>query len=58
LCGPCGFNSTIDTHLEVEGAMSNFLGTEGATLYYYGVNAIMAAFEKWGNLLIVDTGMN
>ena len=41
--------------------MSDFLGMEGAMLYSDGVSAltsILAAFAKWGNLLIVDEGVN
>jgi serine palmitoyltransferase len=58
---PCGFNSTINTHLKVERTMSNFLGTEGAMLYSDVVSAptsIMATFAKRGNLLITDKGVN
>ncbi|KAL7530637.1 hypothetical protein ACHAXR_005662, partial [Thalassiosira sp. AJA248-18] len=60
-CGPRGFYGTIDAHLEVEDAMSNFLGTEGAILYSDGASAstsTMAAFAKRGDLLIVDEGVN
>jgi 7-keto-8-aminopelargonate synthetase-like enzyme len=36
-CGPRGFNSTIDTHLEVERVMSGFLGMDGVMLYTDGM---------------------
>lgn len=60
-CGPRGFYGTIDAHLEVETAMSSFLGTEGAILYSDGASAAtstIAAFAKRGDLLIVDEGVN
>jgi len=60
-CGPRGFYGTIDAHLEVESAMSAFLGTEGAILYSDGASAAtstLAAFAKRGDLLIVDEGVN
>ena len=60
-CGPRGFYGTIDAHLEVEEAMCNFLGTEGAILYSDGASAAtstIAAFAKRGDLLIVDEGVS
>ena len=60
-CGPRGFYGTIDAHLEVEEAMSSFLGTEGAILYSDGASAAtstVAAFAKRGDLLIVDEGVS
>ncbi|KAL3823158.1 hypothetical protein ACHAXA_010414 [Cyclostephanos tholiformis] len=60
-CGPRGFYGTIDAHLEVESAMSDFLGTEGAILYSDGASAAtstVAAFAKRGDLLVVDEGCN
>ncbi|KAL3767268.1 hypothetical protein ACHAW5_002071 [Stephanodiscus triporus] len=60
-CGPRGFYGTIDAHLEVERAMADFLGTEGAILYSDGASAstsTVAAFAKRGDLLIVDEGVN
>ena len=60
-CGPRGFYGTIDAHLEVEEAMSSYLGTEGAILYSDGASAAtstVAAFAKRGDLLIVDEGVS
>ena len=60
-CGPRGFYGTIDAHLEVECAMAEFLGTEGAILYSDGASAAtstVAAFAKLGELLVVDEGVN
>ncbi|KAL9178616.1 hypothetical protein ACHAXT_001954 [Thalassiosira profunda] len=60
-CGPRGFYGTIDAHLEVEEAMSEFLGTEQAILYSDGASAAtstVAAFAKRGDLLIVDEGVS
>ena len=60
-CGPRGFYGTIDAHLEAEGSVSAFLGTEGAILYSDGASAstsTVAAFAKRGDLLVVDEGCN
>ena len=60
-CGPRGFYGTIDAHLEAEGSVSDFLGTEGAILYSDGASAstsTVAAFAKRGDLLVVDEGCN
>eukprot|EP00571_Detonula_confervacea_P003067 CAMPEP_0172317496 /NCGR_PEP_ID=MMETSP1058-20130122/31800_1 /TAXON_ID=83371 /ORGANISM="Detonula confervacea, Strain CCMP 353" /LENGTH=566 /DNA_ID=CAMNT_0013032071 /DNA_START=398 /DNA_END=2098 /DNA_ORIENTATION=- len=60
-CGPRGFYGTIDAHLQVENAVSSFLGTEGAILYSDGASAAtstIAAFAKRGDLLIVDEGVS
>lgn len=60
-CGPRGFYGTIDVHLELEGAMANFVKTDGAILYSDGASAVsstVAAFAKRGDLLVVDEGVN
>lgn len=60
-CGPRGFYGTIDAHLEIESALSSYLGTEGAILYSDGASAAtstVAAFAKRGDLLIVDEGVS
>ena len=58
-CGPRGFYGTIDQHLKIEEAISEFLGTEESIAYSDGSSAVASAipaFAKKGDLLIVDEG--
>jgi len=59
-CGPRGFYGTIDPHLKLEEAFTEFMGSEGAILYSDGastVSSTVAAFCKRGDLLVVDEGV-
>ena len=59
-CGPRGFYGTIDAHLDLENAITDFLQTDGAILYSDGAAAsasTVAAFAKRGDLLVVDEGI-
>jgi serine palmitoyltransferase len=59
-CGPRGFYGTIDVHLDLEQAIADFIGTEGAIMYSDGastVSSTVAAFAKRGDLLVVDDGI-
>ena len=59
-CGPRGFYGTIDVHLQLEQAIADFTGTEGAIMYSDGastVSSTVAAFAKRGDLLVVDDGV-
>ena len=59
-CGPRGFYGTIDTHLQLESAFSEYCGTEQAILYSDGAStcsSTIAAFAKRGDLLVVDEGV-
>jgi serine palmitoyltransferase len=59
-CGPRGFYGTIDTHLQLEDAISKFTNTEGAIMYSDGAStcsSTVAAFAKRGDLLVVDEGV-
>jgi len=59
-CGPRGFYGTIDVHLQLEHAFSEFCGTDGAILYSDGAStcsSTIAAFAKRGDLLVVDEGI-
>jgi len=56
-CGPRGFYGTIDVHLEFEGAIAKFMGTEEAIAYSdsaSGITSTITAFAKKGDLLLVD----
>lgn len=58
-CGPRGFYGTIDTHLQLEDAISKFTHTDGAIMYSDGAStctSTVAAFAKRGDLLVVDEG--
>lgn len=59
-CGPRGFYGTIDAHLDLEDAIADHMGTEGAIMYSDGASAAtstVAAFAKRGDLLVVDEGV-
>lgn len=59
-CGPRGFYGTIDKHLELEDAISRFVGTDGAIMYSDGAStcsSTVAAFAKRGDVLVVDEGI-
>jgi serine palmitoyltransferase len=59
-CGPRGFYGTIDTHLQLEDAISKFTKTDGAIMYSDGAStcsSTVAAFAKRGDLLVVDEGV-
>lgn len=59
-CGPRGFYGTIDPHLKLEEAFTEFMGADGAILYSDGastVSSTVAAFCKRGDLLVVDEGV-
>lgn len=59
-CGPRGFYGTIDTHLQLEDAISAFTKTDGAIMYSDGAStcsSTVAAFAKRGDLLVVDEGV-
>lgn len=59
-CGPRGFYGTIDVHLQLEQAMAEFTGTQGAIMYSDGASTVtstLAAFAKRGDLLVVDDGV-
>eukprot|EP00934_Nitzschia_sp_Nitz4_P006704 Nitzschia sp. Nitz4//scaffold22_size323478//171849//173432//NITZ4_000543-RA/size323478-processed-gene-0.467-mRNA-1//-1//CDS//3329543043//6694//frame0 len=56
-CGPRGFYGTIDTHLQLEEAISKFTKTDGAIMYSDGAStcsSTVAAFAKRGDILVVD----
>eukprot|EP00658_Telonema_sp_P-2_P013910 TRINITY_DN15270_c0_g1_i8.p1 TRINITY_DN15270_c0_g1~~TRINITY_DN15270_c0_g1_i8.p1 ORF type:complete len:1344 (+),score=258.10 TRINITY_DN15270_c0_g1_i8:57-4088(+) len=60
-CGPRGFYGTLEHHLELEHAISNFMGTESAILYSFGtttVSSVIPAFAKPGDVLVMDDGIN
>ena len=59
-CGPRGFYGTIDTHLQLEDAISSFTHTDGAIMYSDGAStctSTVAAFAKRGDVLVVDEGV-
>jgi serine palmitoyltransferase len=59
-CGPRGFYGTIDVHLQLEQAIAEFTGTQGAIMYSDGASTVtstIAAFAKRGDLLVVDDGV-
>lgn len=59
-CGPRGFYGTVDVHLELESAISAFIGTDDAILYSDGastVSSTVAAFAKRGDLIVADEGI-
>jgi serine palmitoyltransferase len=59
-CGPRGFYGTIDVHLQLEQAVAQFTGTQGAIMYSDGASTVtstLAAFAKRGDLLVVDDGV-
>jgi serine palmitoyltransferase len=59
-CGPRGFYGTIDVHLQLEQAVAEFTGTQGAIMYSDGASTVtstLAAFAKRGDLLVVDDGV-
>eukprot|EP00980_Cylindrotheca_fusiformis_P014791 scaffold4026_cov117-Cylindrotheca_fusiformis.AAC.26 len=59
-CGPRGFYGTIDTHLELEDAISEFVKTDGAIMYSDGAStcsSTVAAFAKRGDVLVLDEGI-
>jgi serine palmitoyltransferase len=59
-CGPRGFYGTIDTHLQLEHAISDFTKTDGAIMYSDGAStcsSTVAAFAKRGDILVVDEGV-
>jgi len=58
-CGPRGFYGTIDQHLNLETAMSEFMKTEQAISYSDGASTVasaISAFAKKGDLLLIDRG--
>ena len=60
-CGPRGFYGSVMPHLEVEGAVAEFLGTEGAISYSDAASAqssTIPAFSKKGDLVVVDGGIH
>eukprot|EP00899_Mesostigma_viride_P001408 jgi/Mesvir1/11268/Mv01068-RA.1 len=60
-CGPRGFYGTIDVHVDLEKRLAQFMGTEEAILYSYGmatVSSTIPAFAKAGDLIICDAGAN
>ncbi|CAN6466260.1 unnamed protein product [Victoria cruziana] len=60
-CGPRGFYGTIDTHLDCEAQIANFLGTPDSILYSYGISAAFSAipaFCKKGDIVIADEGVH
>lgn len=59
-CGPRGFYGTIDTHLQLEDAISKFTHTDEAIMYSDGAStcsSTVAAFAKRGDVLVVDEGV-
>lgn len=57
-CGPRGFYGTFDVHLEVEAAITNFLGAEECILYSDAiacVSSVIPAFAKKGDTIVVDS---
>jgi serine palmitoyltransferase len=59
-CGPRGFYGTIDTHLQLEDAISTFTHTDNAIMYSDGAStcsSTVAAFAKRGDVLVVDEGV-
>lgn len=59
-CGPRGFYGTIDTHLQLEQAISSFTKTDNAIMYSDGAStcsSTVAAFAKRGDVLVVDEGV-
>eukprot|EP01117_Protostelium_nocturnum_P000363 TRINITY_DN10422_c0_g1_i1.p1 TRINITY_DN10422_c0_g1~~TRINITY_DN10422_c0_g1_i1.p1 ORF type:complete len:474 (-),score=174.87 TRINITY_DN10422_c0_g1_i1:82-1503(-) len=60
-CGPRGFNGTIDTHLQLETRIRDFLKVHDCCIYSYGfatVSSSIPAFASRGDILVVDKGVN
>lgn len=60
-CGPRGFYGTTKLHLDLEGAIAQFMGTSEAICYSDAVSCVASgipAFSKRGDLLIIDDGVN
>ncbi|PRP78373.1 serine C-palmitoyltransferase subunit [Planoprotostelium fungivorum] len=60
-CGPRGFNGTIDSHLNLEKRIKDFLGTVDCCIYSYGfatVSSAIPAFSGRGDILVVDKGVS
>ena len=56
-CGPRGFYGTLDTHLDLEDKIADFMGTEAAIVYSYGPNTISSvipAFAKPLDIIVCD----
>ena len=60
-CGPRGFYGTTRKHLELETALSTFLGTPETISYSDGATttaSVIPAFAKRGDVLLVDAGVS
>lgn len=56
-CGPRAFYGTIDVHLDLEGALAAYIGTEEAILYAYDmatVPSVLPAFANKRDLIVCD----
>jgi len=60
-CGPRGFYGTTKPHLQLEAAISKFLGTESALMYSAGIataSSVLPALVQRGDRVIVDTELH
>merc|ERR1712151_1131747 len=60
-CGPRGFYGTSKLHLELEGSIAGFLGTDDAIQYSAGVacaSSVLPAVFGAGDHVIVDEEVN
>lgn len=56
-CGPAGFYGNQDVHYNLEYALAEFFGTEGAVLYgqdFCVAPSVLPAFTKRGDLIVAD----
>lgn len=56
-CGPRGFYGTLDVHLELEAALSRFMGSQEAILYSYDLAtlpSIIPAFADRKDVVVLD----
>eukprot|EP01135_Chromosphaera_perkinsii_P011459 Nk52_evm35s2402 gene=Nk52_evmTU35s2402 len=60
-CGPRGFYGTVDVHLKLEDALTDFFETEETVTYSYGFATIASAIPaycKKSDIIFVDDGVS
>jgi len=59
-CGPRGFYGTLESHLDTEKRIAQFMGTEECILYSAGfatASSAIPAFSSRGDLILCDSGV-
>lgn len=62
--GPCSapqFYGTQDVHMQMEGKIASFLGTESSLIYsqaFSTITSVIPAFAKRGDIIVADKAVN